>query len=192
MGWEHPGTLFCLAYRILRHLLDLLIVITRSDVSKDVELLVLRHENAVLRRQIRRPRYEHGDRLWFAALSRLVPRRSWAMVFPVTPATVLRWRRHLTERCGRPAACRRAAGSTPRSGRRWDRPRPRLWDSKNLGRGRDLRRRHTITADSSARSAVELASFCTKPTPWRRADGLPRGSDGDGRPEHRLCRWTDE
>ncbi|HEX3960141.1 MAG TPA: hypothetical protein VHZ03_26480 [Trebonia sp.] len=42
--------------------------LTRSQASKDAELLVLRHENAVLRRQIGRVRYEPGDRLWLAAL----------------------------------------------------------------------------------------------------------------------------
>jgi hypothetical protein len=50
---------------------------------------VLRHENSVLRRQIGRVRYEPGDRLWLAALSRLVPRRRWGEVFAVTPATLL-------------------------------------------------------------------------------------------------------
>jgi putative transposase len=58
-------------------------------------LLVLRHENAVLRRQVWSPRYEPADRIWFAALSRLVPRRLWPAVFPVTPATILRWHRRL-------------------------------------------------------------------------------------------------
>ena len=46
---------------------------------------MLRHENAVLRRQIGRVRYELGDRLWLAAMSRLVPRRRWGEVFAVTP-----------------------------------------------------------------------------------------------------------
>lgn len=57
---------------------------------------MLRHENAVLRRQLKGPvRYAPADRLWFAALSALIPRRRWARVFPVTPATVLAWHRRL-------------------------------------------------------------------------------------------------
>ena len=67
----------------------------RGDLTKDAELLVLRHENAVLRRHAGRVRYEPADRAWFAALARLVPRRRWAEVFPVTPATLLAWHRRL-------------------------------------------------------------------------------------------------
>jgi putative transposase len=67
----------------------------RGDLAKDAELLVLRHENAVLRRHAGRVRYEPADRAWFAALARLVPRRRWAEVFPVTPATLLAWHRGL-------------------------------------------------------------------------------------------------
>src|SRR3954465_13533510 len=76
-----------LAYMIVRFVLALVAVLVRGDVSKEAELLVLRHENAVLRRQVLNPRYEPADRIWFAALSRLVPRRLWPAVFPVTPAT---------------------------------------------------------------------------------------------------------
>jgi transposase InsO family protein len=90
--------LFTLTYAIIRFILSLVAVLVRGDVSKDVELLVLRHENAVLRRQIPRPRYESADRIWFAALSRLVPRRRWPVVFPVIPATILRWHRCLVAR----------------------------------------------------------------------------------------------
>ena len=67
----------------------------RREVSKDAGLLVLRHENAVLRRQIGRVRYQPGDRLWLAALSRLIPRHCWGEVFAVTPATLLAWHRRL-------------------------------------------------------------------------------------------------
>ncbi len=64
-------------------------VLSPREVSKDAELLVLRHENAVLRRQISRIRYRPSDRLWLAALSRLIPRHRWGEVFAVTPATLL-------------------------------------------------------------------------------------------------------
>ncbi|WP_308209224.1 helix-turn-helix domain-containing protein [Actinoallomurus purpureus] len=87
-----------LAYKIVRFMLAVVAVLVRRDVSKEAELLVLRHENAVLRRQVPRPRFEPADRIWFAALSRLVPRRRWPTVFPVTPATILRWHRRLVAR----------------------------------------------------------------------------------------------
>jgi hypothetical protein len=68
------------------------------------ELLVLRQENAVLRRQVARVRYEPADRAWFAALSGLIPRVRWAELFPVTPATLLAgidgWSRENTRRRG--------------------------------------------------------------------------------------------
>ena len=87
-----------LAYMIVRFVLALVAVLVRGDVSKEAELLVLRHENAVLRRQVSRLRYEPADRIWFAALSRLLPRRLWPAVFPVAPATILRWHRRMVTR----------------------------------------------------------------------------------------------
>ena len=69
--------------------LGLAVLAFRGDRAKDAELLVLRHENAVLRRNVGRVRYEPGDRVWFAALARLLPRGRWTEVFPVTPATLL-------------------------------------------------------------------------------------------------------
>jgi putative transposase len=88
-----------LLYRLVRCLFGLLAVLVRSDLSKDAELLVLRHENQVLRRQLTgRLRWDHADRLWLAALSRLVSRRRWPEVFPVAPATILRWHRNLVAR----------------------------------------------------------------------------------------------
>lgn len=85
-------------YRLMCCLLGLTAVLMRRDLSKDAELLVLRHENTVLRRQISRVRYTAADRAWLAALSRLVPRRRWAEIFPVTPATILAWHRKLIAR----------------------------------------------------------------------------------------------
>jgi transposase InsO family protein len=85
-------------YLLVRCLLGCLTVLARRQMSKDAELLVVRHENAVLRRQIGRVRYQPADRLWLAALSRLVPRRRWGEVFMVTPATLLAWHRRLVAR----------------------------------------------------------------------------------------------
>jgi putative transposase len=65
--------------------------------AKDVEIAVLRHQLAVLHRQVRRPRYTPGDRLVLACLARLLPRQRWS-VFLVTPATLLRWQRELVAR----------------------------------------------------------------------------------------------
>ena len=73
-------------------------MLARRAASKDAELLVLRHENAVLRRQIGRVRYQPGDRLWLAALSGLILKRRWGEVFAVTPATLLAWHRRLVTR----------------------------------------------------------------------------------------------
>ena len=90
--------IFSVVYLVVRRLLDCLMVLAQREVSKDAELLVLRHENAVLRRQTGRVRYQRTDRLWLAALSRLIPRRRWGEVFAVTPATLLAWHRRLVAR----------------------------------------------------------------------------------------------
>jgi putative transposase len=62
-----------------------------------VEIAVLRHQLAVLRRQVSRPRYSPADRILLAALAKLLPRERWA-AFLVTPATLLRWHRELIAR----------------------------------------------------------------------------------------------
>jgi hypothetical protein len=71
--------------------------LARDGGTKDVELLVLRHQVAVLRRQVRRPDLQPADRVVLAASSRLLPRPQWAAFF-VTPATLLRWYRQLIAR----------------------------------------------------------------------------------------------
>jgi hypothetical protein len=89
-------------------------VLLRRDLSKDAESLVLRHENTVLRRQAGRARYEPVDRAWLAALARLIPRRRWSEVFPVTPATLLAWHRKLAaKKYGASAAARRRPRASP-------------------------------------------------------------------------------
>ncbi|MFF3878289.1 integrase core domain-containing protein [Streptomyces sp. NPDC001978] len=81
-------------YKVARKLLSVSGVLLRRDTAKDAELLVLRHENVVLRRRIAGPvRYEPADRFWLAALSGLIPRRRWREVFPVAPGTLLAWHR---------------------------------------------------------------------------------------------------
>lgn len=88
-----------LLYKLTRKLLTIPSAVLRSEAAKDAEILVLRHENAVLRRQLARPvRYEPADRFWFAALTGLVNRRHWREVFPVTPGTLLAWHRELIAR----------------------------------------------------------------------------------------------
>jgi hypothetical protein len=75
-----------LGYLFLRQVLQMLTQPARDDGAKDVELLVLRHPVAVLRRQVTRPQVEPADRVVPAARSRLLPPSRWPTVF-VTPAT---------------------------------------------------------------------------------------------------------
>ena len=86
-----------LVYLLLRQVLQMLTQLARDGGAKDVELLVLRHEVAVLRRQVHRPQLQPADRVVLAALSRLLPRHRWAAFF-VAPATLLRWHRQLIAR----------------------------------------------------------------------------------------------
>lgn len=73
------------------------VAVARTRRSKELEILVLRHELAILRRQPSRPRLTRVDRALFAAVSRSLPRRAWTS-FPVKPETVLGWHRQLVAR----------------------------------------------------------------------------------------------
>jgi putative transposase len=112
-GW----VLTKIVYLFMRWLFGL---VARSDRAKDAELLVLHHENAVLRRNAGRVRYDPADRAWFPALTRFIPRRRSAEIFPVT---LLAWNRRLAarkydtsrrRRPGRPATVRSIARLTIR------------------------------------------------------------------------------
>ena len=78
-----------LAYLTLCRSIQLLALLARSDAAKDLEILVLRHQLTVLRRQVPRPKLQPADRALLAAVSRLLPRPRWSCFF-VTPDTLLR------------------------------------------------------------------------------------------------------
>jgi len=86
-----------LCYLVFRCLLQLVSLRSRSQDFKELEIVVLRHELSVLRRQTRRPHLTTSDRVFLAAASQLLPRSSWRS-FLVTPATLLRWHRRLVAR----------------------------------------------------------------------------------------------
>jgi hypothetical protein len=90
------GMTSTLVFLLVRRVLGLVSLGPKPD-DKDVEIAVLRHQLAVLHRQVARPRYGPSDRLILATLARLLPRERWS-AFLVTPATLLRWHRELVRR----------------------------------------------------------------------------------------------
>jgi putative transposase len=99
-----------LIYQMLVKLLSWIVLRARSDTTKEIEILVLRHQLAVLQRRTPRPRISRSDRVVIAALARLLPVRR-RHGFLATPATILSWHRQLIRRrwtspnvqAGRPA-----------------------------------------------------------------------------------------
>src|SRR5919199_2826830 len=92
-----PPVALSFPYRLVRRVVELVRIHRMDDVAKDAEILVLRHQLAVLRRQVARPRWRWSDRALIATLARLVPRERW-VAFLVTPETILRWHRALVRR----------------------------------------------------------------------------------------------
>jgi len=75
-------------YVIVRRLLEFVVLLGRGNRAKELEILVLRHELSILRRQVNRSRFEPQDRLLLAALSRMLPRHLWN-AFSVRPETTI-------------------------------------------------------------------------------------------------------
>jgi len=121
--------LLSVSYVAIQRILQLVSLLFRSTEFKELEIVLLRHELAVLRRQVRRPTFEPADRLFLAAVSRLLP-RTRGTAFLVAPSTLLLWHRRLVANrwtvarpAGRPPISRevralivRAARENPRWG----------------------------------------------------------------------------
>jgi hypothetical protein len=95
--WRRSGVVWSFVHLALRRALELVLLCFRSAQAKEIEILVLRHELAVLCRQHPRPRLQPADRALLAALSRLLPRARWSE-FLVRPETLLRWHRRMVRR----------------------------------------------------------------------------------------------
>ena len=96
-GADDRWMAFRLLYLSFCQLLGWLVLLARRSATKDAELLVLRHEVQVLRRQVTRPRVDWANRAVLAGLARLLPRPSWNRLF-VRPETLLRWHQDLVRR----------------------------------------------------------------------------------------------
>ncbi|MEU4526099.1 integrase core domain-containing protein [Amycolatopsis sp. NPDC024027] len=156
-----------LLYLIFLRLVGLVVLLGRSSESKDVELLVLRHEVAVLRRSNRKPCLDWADRAVFAALVRLLPKglRTHRLV---TPGTVLRWHRRLVaakwtypHRVGRPPVDEVIAGLIERMATE-----DRSWGYKRI-QGELLKLGHRVSA-STIRRILKRARI--PPAPDRHTD----------------------
>ena len=164
-----------LLYLIFARLCGWLVLLGRSPASKDAELLVLRHEVAVLRRANPRPRLDWADRAILAALIRLLPARP-RMHRLVTPGSVLRWHRRLVARkwtypyrTGRPPVSAEIAALTERLAGENN-----SWGYQRI-QGELLKLSHRVSASTIRRV---LKALKIPPAPERRSDhGIPAPDD---------------
>ena len=96
-GHDDRHTALRLLHLLFCQLLRWLALLARRSAAEDAELLVLRHEVAVLQHQVTRPQVNWADRAVLAGLARLLPRPAWRGLF-IQPATVLGWHRDLVRR----------------------------------------------------------------------------------------------
>jgi putative transposase len=89
--------LFALVYLVLRRVVGWIAGYSSGQMNTEVELIVLRHQLTVLKRQVGRPRLRRRDRLFMAAISGVLPRARWSS-FLVSPQTIVRWHRELVRR----------------------------------------------------------------------------------------------
>jgi putative transposase len=156
-------------YLALSRLVQLVVLLCKSERSKELEILLLRHALAILRRQPRRTRLRPVDRAILAALARALPRSAWTSL-SVSPTTLLRWHRQLVRRRwtyprrrpGRPPLDRRIQALVVRLAREnpgWGYRRI-VGELQSLGisisatSARTILARHRIAASAAARRAL--------------------------------------
>jgi putative transposase len=152
-------------YLALRRALQLVGLLFRSTEFKELEIVVLRHELAVLRRQVKRPAFRSADRVFLAAASRMLPRVGWSS-FMVTPATLLRWHRRLV--AGRWTYARRRG--RPPIGQdvralivRFARENPRWGYQRIVG---ELKGMGVIVSATTVKKVLRAVDFFTVDTVW--------------------------
>src|SRR5262249_26044138 len=148
----------------------LLCLLFRSSQTKDPEIIVLRHELAVLRRKVRRPVFRAADRLVLSAASRLLPCANWSS-FVVAPATLLRWHRQLVTRrwtYARPPGRRPIDSEVRRLIVRFARENPRWGYQRIVG---ELKRLGVVVSATTVKKVLRAARLGPMFTPqgpsWR-------------------------